>query len=77
MIGEANIDGVFVSWALIGALIAYGVGALLRRLLGAVGFYRFVWHPALFDFAAFVILWGMVSALATRFGAPWPLAGWR
>lgn len=68
MIGEASLDGVFVAWPLIWAIVAYLIGAVLRRLLTAVGFYRIVWHPALFDLAAFVVLWGTVSELSGRFG---------
>ena len=28
----------------------------LRRLLAATGFYRWVWHPALFDMAMYVLM---------------------
>jgi protein-S-isoprenylcysteine O-methyltransferase Ste14 len=77
MIGEASIDGVFISWALVWALVAYAVGAVLRRVLTAAGFYRFVWHPALFDLAAFVILWGAVSELSGWLGGPGALLGAR
>ncbi len=69
MIGEADLHGVFVSWALIWPLAALAIGAVLRRLFAAAGFYRLVWHPALFDLAMFVILWWGLSTLAGRFGA--------
>lgn len=66
MIGEADIDGVFISAVLVSALIALGLSFVVRRLLALIGAYRFVWHPALFDTALFVILWAVVIALPIR-----------
>jgi hypothetical protein len=63
MIGESNIEGVFVSAVLVSALIALALAFVLRRLLAVLGAYRFIWHPALFDTALFVILWAAVVAL--------------
>jgi len=60
MIGELDIDGVFLSSVLVSAVIALAISFPLRRLLAKVGAYRFVWHPALFDTALFVILWAVV-----------------
>lgn len=60
MIGEFAIDGVFLSSVLVSAVIALAVSFVLRRVLSKVGAYRFVWHPALFDTALFVILWAVV-----------------
>ena len=62
MIGEASLYGVFFSAVLISAVIALAV-SYVRRLLARVGAYRFVWHPALFDTALFVIIWAAVVAL--------------
>ena len=69
MRGEADFQGLFVVWPLLWALVALAVGAVLRRLLAMAGAYRFVWHPALFDLALFVIVWASLPALAARFGA--------
>jgi hypothetical protein len=63
MIGEADLNGVFVSSVLISALAALALSFVLRRLLALIGAYRFVWHPALFDTALFVIVWAVVIAL--------------
>lgn len=63
MIGELDVQGVFLSSVLITALIAFAAAFVLRRVLRAIGAYRFVWHPALFDTALFVILWAAVTAL--------------
>lgn len=60
MTGELNIDGVFLSSVLVSAVIALAASFLLRRVLSKIGAYRFVWHPALFDTALFVILWAAV-----------------
>jgi hypothetical protein len=59
MMGEANLLGVYFSDALVAAGLAWVVLAILRRPLNWIGFYRFVWHPSLVDFALFGILWGL------------------
>jgi hypothetical protein len=66
MIGESDLGGVFISAALVSALIALVISFVLRRLLALAGAYRFVWHPALFDTALFVILWAAVVASPFR-----------
>ena len=63
MNGEFAIDGVFLSSVLVSAVIALAAAFVLRRLLSWAGAYRFVWHPALFDTALFVILWAAVVAV--------------
>jgi protein-S-isoprenylcysteine O-methyltransferase Ste14 len=66
MIGELNIDGVFVAPLAVWAVAALGVNLVLRQVLIRVGLYRVVWHPALFDTALFVILWALVAALSAH-----------
>lgn len=63
MIGEVNLHGIFVPALLVLTLGALLLSSLLRRLLAAVGFYRYVWHPALFDFCLFILVLGGVCAL--------------
>ena len=63
MTGEFNIGGVLLSSVLVTAMVALAASFMLRRLLGWAGAYRFIWHPALFDTALFVILWGLVILL--------------
>jgi hypothetical protein len=70
MIGEMSIGGVFVPSLLIWALIAFALNITLRRLFYAIGFYRFVWHRALFDAATFVILLAGVVALSAQILEP-------
>jgi hypothetical protein len=70
MIGELNIYGVFVPALLVWALVALLGSVLLRRVLRLAGFYRLVWHPALFDVAIFVVLLGGVVSLASIWMIP-------
>lgn len=63
MIGEIDLNGVFVSTLLVSAVIALAAAFVLRRLLAVLGAYRLIWHPALFDAALFVIVWAAVVAL--------------
>jgi protein AaeX len=56
MIGQTSVYGLYLPWLMlfaIGALIAL---VLLRRGLAAIGVYRWVWHPALFDLGLYVLL---------------------
>jgi hypothetical protein len=39
---------------------------VINRLLRAIGFYRWVWHRALFDLAIYVILLGVVTVAGAR-----------
>ena len=56
MIGEFSFYGMYFPWLFILGLIALGVSWGVRRVLARVGFYRLVWHPALFDTALYVVL---------------------
>ena len=63
---ELDIYGVFVPDLLVWVGLAFVLSIPVRRVLGAIGFYRFVWHRALFDVALYVILLGTVAALTRR-----------
>jgi hypothetical protein len=65
MIGEISFGGVYVPSLLLWGTFAFALNFALRRILAATGFYRFVWHRALFDLATFVILLGCVVAVST------------
>ena len=67
MIADVNLFGVFFDVALITALVAVAALTLLRRLLAAAGAYRWVWHPALVDLGAFLVLWFALAVVVTRF----------
>ena len=63
MIGEFDIYGVyFPSFAVFAAIAFLLQVFVVNRFLNAVGFYRWVWHRALFDLAIYVILLGVVTA---------------
>ena len=63
MIGEFDIYGVyFPAFAVFAAIALLLQIVVINRILNAVGFYRLVWHRALFDLAIYVILLGVVTA---------------
>lgn len=60
MIGEASLYGLYIPWLGLLALAALLGLWVARRALTTLGVYRWVWHPALFDLALFVLLlWGI------------------
>jgi uncharacterized protein DUF1656 len=61
---EVDLNGVFVPAPLLWAGIAFLFSSVVSRTLGRIGFYAHVWHRSLFDAAAFVFIWGAISALA-------------
>jgi protein AaeX len=65
VIADVNLFGIFINAGLVSALFAGVLLVLLRRALTRAGAYRLVWHPALFDLALFVLLWGGVAFGAT------------
>lgn len=66
MPGEFSLYGVFVP-TLLGLMItAYVLKSVLRFCLARLGFYRLVWHPALFNFALYVMVLGLLFSLARR-----------
>jgi hypothetical protein len=63
VIGEFDIYGVYFPAFAVFAAVAFLLQVLvIKRLLNAWGFYRWVWHRALFDLAIYVILLGVVTA---------------
>ena len=68
MTAELSLYGLYVPTLLLLAIFALVCTRVLGRLLMRVGFYRLVWHPALFDFALFIILLGGLSVLFTNRG---------
>ncbi len=65
MIGEASFYGIYLPWLGVLALAALLGLWGMRRVLAAVGFYRWVWHPALFDLALYaLLLWAASRATA-------------
>jgi hypothetical protein len=63
MIGEISFYGVYVPALLLAALLSLALSRALGYVLSRIGFYRLVWHPALFDFALFIIVLGAVNSV--------------
>ena len=63
MTGHLNIYGVYVPTLLAMMLGAYLLKAGLRTLLMRLGFYRFVWHPPLFNLALYILILGLLFNL--------------
>lgn len=63
---ELNLFGVYVAPISLMMLAAWVVLIPLRRLADRFGLFRQVWHPALFLFAAYVILLSSIVLLAGR-----------
>jgi len=59
-----DIYGVLVPALLLWIIVAYVLSAFLRRIMQHFDLYRLVWHRALFDFAVFVCLLGVVVYLS-------------
>jgi hypothetical protein len=65
MIGEASFYGLYLPWLMLLCGVALAAQWVVHRLLGALGVYRWVWHPALFDTALYVLLLYATSAVAS------------
>lgn len=65
MIGEASFYGLYLPWLMLLAGGALVTSWVLRRLLAAAGVYRWVWHPALFDLALYVLMLYGLSRLTS------------
>lgn len=63
MIKEVDLFGVFVPPLLLYAALAGLIWQPLRILLERLGFYRLVWHPALFNVSAYVLTLAAVVAI--------------
>jgi len=66
MIPEIDIAGIFLSTMVPTAIVSLFLTWCVRKLLGGAGVYHYVWHPALFDAALFLILWAVVIALPVK-----------
>jgi hypothetical protein len=53
---ELDLFGVIVPSLLLWSVVAYLLTRVVSKVMGRVGLYRHVWHPALFDFAVYVCI---------------------
>ena len=60
MIGEATFYGLYFPWLMLLALVALPALWVVRRALAAAGVYRWVWHPALFTAAIYMIVLSLI-----------------
>lgn len=61
MIQEYAIHGVLIATAPFTACVALVIALVVHRVLVALHFYRWVWHPVLFDSALFVLVWTFIT----------------
>lgn len=66
MTGHLNVYGVYVPVLLVAMLAAYGVKSVIASALRRLGFYRWVWHPPLFNLALYILVLGALSNLVPR-----------
>ena len=53
---DINLFGVYVAPISIMMIEAWLITGVLRRIAGRWGWLRYVWHPALFVFAVYIIV---------------------
>jgi hypothetical protein len=53
---EINLFGVYVAPISVMMVVAWFITIALRRIANRFGFLRYVWHPALFVFAIYMIV---------------------
>jgi hypothetical protein len=63
MIKEIDLAGVYLSPMLGYLVVALLLTGVLRFVLGRIGAYRWIWHPALFDVSMAVIILTALVAL--------------
>ncbi|MDB5410190.1 MAG: hypothetical protein JWL84_5102 [Rhodospirillales bacterium] len=63
---EVNLFGVYVAPISLMMVGAWLILIALRRMAHRFGLLRYVWHPALFVFSAYMIVLSSIVLLATR-----------
>ncbi|HEX7338458.1 MAG TPA: DUF1656 domain-containing protein [Rhodanobacteraceae bacterium] len=63
---ELSVGGMFMPSLLLVFVVALGLLALLDWVAGRYGWYRHVWHPALFRLAVFVGVFAALGLAAMR-----------
>lgn len=62
---EIEFFGLFMPQLLVLSMLTFLPYWLTRWIFQRVGVYQWVWHPALFDTALFVILLGFLNTFAS------------
>ena len=63
---EINLFGVYVAPISVMMVAAWMVTIGLRRLAARFGLLRYVWHPAVFVFAVYMIVLSSIVLVAAR-----------
>ena len=67
---EINLFGVYVAPISLMMVGAWLVTIALRRVASRTGLLRYVWHPALFVFAAYIIILSSWIRILANWGSP-------
>jgi protein AaeX len=65
-LSEVNLFGVYVAPISVMMVVAWLATITLRRVFVRFGLLRYVWHPALFVFAVYMILLSSIVLLITE-----------
>ena len=63
---EVNLLGVYVAPISVMMVAAWFVTLVLRRIAGRFGLLAYVWHPALFVFAVYIIVLSSIVLVISR-----------
>ena len=63
---EIDLFGVYVAPMALLMVVAWVVTVALRRVASRFGLFRYVWHPALFVFAIYMIVLSSMTLIAAR-----------
>jgi hypothetical protein len=63
---EINVLGVYVAPMSLMMVAAWLVTITLRRLAARFGLLRYIWHPALFVFAVYMIVLSSITLFIAR-----------
>jgi protein AaeX len=63
---EIDVFGVYVAPLSLMMVVAWFVTITLRRIASRFGLLRYVWHPALFVFAVYMIVLSSMTLIVAR-----------
>ncbi|MDB5360181.1 MAG: hypothetical protein JWO51_1478 [Rhodospirillales bacterium] len=63
MMTELNVAGIYMAPIVLYAMVALPIFLVLRVILARIGFWRLVWHPALFETALYLSILSLLILL--------------
>jgi hypothetical protein len=63
---EVNLFGVYIAPIAVVMVAAWLILTAVRRIADHFGLFRFVWHPALFEFAVYMIVLSSIVLIIAR-----------